>query len=164
MVDFCSPPIKARLAKLYFLKKLHKSPMGIRPIVSSCESPTENISQFIDYWLQPIMKGIPSYLKDTTELLNQLNELSIPKDVLLVTIDVKSLYTCIPHREGIQARAEALERSRAIHPDQPDTNTLIILLEIVLKNNTFEFNNKCYIQLQGTAMGTRLAPAYANIL
>ena len=99
MVDFCSPPTKARLARLYFLKKLHKSPMGIRPIVSSCESPTENISQFIDYWLQPIMKGIPSYLKDTTELLNQLNELTIPKDVLLVTIDVKSLYTCIPHKE-----------------------------------------------------------------
>ena len=78
MVDFCSPPIKARLARLCFLKKLHKSPMGIRPIVSSCESPTENISQFTGYWLQPIMKGIPSYLKDTTELLNQLNELSIP--------------------------------------------------------------------------------------
>ena len=42
-------------------------------------------------------------------------------------------------------------------------HTLITLLEIILKNNTFEFNNKCYIQLQGTAMGTRLAPAYANI-
>ena len=67
--------------------------MGIRPIVSSCESPTENISQFIDYWLQPIMKGIPSYLKDTTELLNQLNELTIPKDVFLVTIDVIYQYT-----------------------------------------------------------------------
>ena len=75
MVDFCSPPLKARLARLYFLKKLHKTPMGIHPIVSSCESPTENISQFIDYWLQPIMKGNPSYLKDTTELINQLNEL-----------------------------------------------------------------------------------------
>ena len=56
-----------------------------------------------------------------------------------------------------------MERSKAIHPDQPNTNTLITLLEIVLKSNTFEFNNKCYIQLQGTAMGTRLAPAYANI-
>ena len=163
MVDFCSPPLNARLARLYFLKKLHKTPMGIRPIVSSCESPTENISQFIDYWLQPIMKGNPSYLKDTTELINQLNELTIPTDTLLVTIDVKSLYTCIPHKEGIRACAEALEKSKAIYSDQPDTHTLITLLEIVLKNNTFEFNNKCYIQLQGTAMGTRLAPAYANI-
>ena len=29
------------------------------------------------------MKGNPSYLKDTTKLINQLNELTIPKDTLL---------------------------------------------------------------------------------
>ena len=34
-VASCSPPEKARLARLYFLKKIHKTPMGIRPIVSS---------------------------------------------------------------------------------------------------------------------------------
>ena len=85
--------------------------MGIRPIVSSCENPTENVSQFIDYRLQPLIKALPSYLKDTTELINQLKELIIEPDTLLVTIDVKSLYTCIPHKEGIQACAEALENS-----------------------------------------------------
>ena len=53
-------------------KKLHKNPMGIRPIVSSCESPTENISQYVDFWLQPVMKAIPSFLKDTSELINEL--------------------------------------------------------------------------------------------
>ena len=68
MVAFCSPPKKVRLARLYFLKKIHKTPMGIRPIVSSCESVTENISQFLDYWLQPIMKSLPSYIKDTSQL------------------------------------------------------------------------------------------------
>ena len=73
--------------------------MGIRPIVSSCESPTENISQFIDYWLQPIMKALPSFLKDTTQLINELNDLTVESDSLLVTIDVKSLYTCIPYQE-----------------------------------------------------------------
>ena len=73
------------------------------------------------------------------------------------------MFTCIPHKEGIQACAEALENSKENNPDQPDTNTLVTLLEIVLKNNTFEFNNKSFIQLQGSAMGTKLAPAYANI-
>ena len=163
MVEFCSPPKKARLARLYFLKKIHKSPMGVRPIVSSCESPTENISQFIDYWLQPIMKALPSFLKDTTQLINELKDLVIEPNSLLVTVDVKSLYTCIPHQEGIQACAESLQNSKANYPDQPDTKTLINLLELVLKNNTFEFDGKSYIQLQGTAMGTKLAPAYANI-
>ena len=37
------------------------------------------------------------------------------------------------------------------------------LLEIVLKNNCFEFDGTYYKQLQDTAVGTKLAPAYANI-
>ena len=71
-VAYCSPPKIARSARLYMLKKLHKNPMGLRPIVSSCESPTENISQYVDFWLQPLMKAIPSFLKDTSELINEL--------------------------------------------------------------------------------------------
>ena len=39
--QFCKPPANHRTSKLYFLKKIHKNPMGIRPIVSSCESITE---------------------------------------------------------------------------------------------------------------------------
>ena len=37
------------------------------------------------------------------------------------------------------------------------------LLETVLKNNIFEFDGTYYKQIQGTAIGTKLAPAYANI-
>ena len=163
MVAFCSPSNKIRSARLYFLKKIHKSPMGIRPIVSSCGSPTENISQFVDYWLQPHMKALPSYIKDTTQLINELRELSVEPDTFLVTIDVKSLYTCIPHSEGIQACTETLLKSKENNPSQPNTTVLACLLEIVLKNNLFEFDGTHYKQLQGTAMGTKLAPAYANL-
>ena len=60
--------------------------MGIRPIVSSCEGPTENISQFIDHWLQPIMKALPSFLKDTTQLINKLNKLQVETEIILVTV------------------------------------------------------------------------------
>ena len=163
IVAFCSPPIKVRPARLYMLKKIHKNPMGIRPIVSSCSSATENISQYVDYWLQPLMKSLPSYLKNTTELIKELKNLQIEANTILVTIDVKSLYTCIPHNDGIDACREALCSTIEGNPDRPDVNVLICLLEIVLCNNTFEFNNEFYKQIQGTAMGTKLAPAYANI-
>ena len=109
------------------------------------------------------MKALPSYLKDTTQLINELNELSIGPNTILVTIDVKSLYTCIPHHDGIEACKEALNSSMDGNPTRPDVSVLICLLEIVLRNNTFEFNDTFYKQLQGTAMGTKLAPAYANI-
>ena len=54
----------------------------------------------------------------------------------------------------------------AIHkpPDSLPHNSYIIeLLELVLTNNHFEFNGKYYHQLSVTAMGTKLAPSYANI-
>ena len=34
---------------------------------------------------------------------------------------------------------------------------------MVLKNNNFEFDGKHYLQKRGTAIGTRMAPAYANL-
>ena len=37
------------------------------------------------------------------------------------------------------------------------------MLELVLKNNIFEFNSELFIQLIGTAMGSKPAPSYANI-
>ena len=89
--------------------------------------------------------------------------LSVEPNTILVTIDVKSLYTCIPHLEGIQACTEALQKAKKSNPSQPNTTVLGCLLEIVLKNNCFEFDGTYYKQLQGTAMGTKLAPAYANI-
>lgn len=44
MLEFCKPPANHRTAALYFLNKIHKTPMNERPIVSSCSSITENIS------------------------------------------------------------------------------------------------------------------------
>ena len=51
-----------------------------------------------------------------------------------------------------------------IIPDQsnPIPEILSELIEIVLKNIVFEFNNY-YLQIQGTAMGTKMAPVYANL-
>ena len=69
-VDFCQPPNQTRTSRLYFLKKIHKNPMGIRPIVSSCNSITEPISQFVDKWLQTYVHKLPSYLKDSTQFMN----------------------------------------------------------------------------------------------
>ena len=43
------------------------------------------------------------------------------------------------------------------------TETLVKLLTLILKCNNFEFNGKHYLQVQGTARGTKLPPVDANI-
>ena len=162
MAEYCLPPPTPRTALIYFLKKIHKSPMGIRPIVSTVNSPTANMAEFLDRYLQPIMKGLPAYLKDTTQFLRELADIHIEQDTWLVTVDVKSLYTKIPNEEGIQACYEAWRKQESTDPQHPPAEVLRQLLEMVLKLNTFEFNDKHYLQKFGTAMGSKLAPAYAN--
>ena len=37
------------------------------------------------------------------------------------------------------------------------------MTELVLRRNVFEFNKEYIIQTSGTAIGTKLAPCYANL-
>ena len=88
---------------MYFLKKLHKQPHKIRPIVSGCNGPTESVSAFLDSILQPIVPTFASYIRDSTHVVSLLSTLTLPNNTILVTIDVSSLYTTIPQDEGILA-------------------------------------------------------------
>ena len=162
MANFCMPPTNVRTAIIYFLKKIHKNPMGIRPIVSMVNSAMANLVEFLDIYLQSIMKQLPAYLKDTTQFINEISEIPVEWNTWLVTVDVKSLYTNIPNDEGIQACYEAWQARENTDPQHPPADVLRHLPEIVLKLNTFEFDNKYYLQKFGTAMGSKLASAYAN--
>ena len=147
--------------RYYLLPKIHKAGNPGRPIVSANGHPTEKISEFVDLHLQPYVNSLPSYLKDTTDYLRKLQESGpIPPETLLVSLDVLSLYTNISHEDGIRACKEAWEE----RPDKdPPTEILVKLLTLILKCNNFEFKGKHYLQVLGTAMGTKMAPAYANI-
>ena len=121
----------------------------------------ERISEYVDHHLQPLVHKTPSYLKDTTNFLNRLATLgTLPPGCILVTPDVSSLYTNIPHDEGMEAYRQALDTRQS--PDPP-TSYLIRMMEQILTLNNFSFNGNHYLQTQGTAMGTRMAPSYANL-
>ena len=40
---------------------------------------------------------------------------------------------------------------------------VVTMFTMVLKKNNFTFNGDHYLQINGTAMGTKMAPSYANI-
>ena len=150
-----------KAGRFYFLPKIHKAGNPGRPIVSANGHPTEKISEFVDLHLQSHVQTLPLYLQDTTDFLKKQEALGpIPSDALLMSMDVTSLYTNIPHSDGIKAYKEAWDE-RDIK--DPPTQTLVKLLTLVLKCNNFEFNGQHYLQVQGTAMGTKMAPAYANM-
>ena len=145
---------------MYFLKKLHKNPHGIRPIVSGCSGPTERVSSFLDHIIKPLVPTIPSHIKNSPHLISLLENTPIPSNAILATIDVSSLYTNIPQDEGTEACLDAIDATEASHNPR---DVLRQLFEIVLKCNVFSFDGQMYEQIQGTAMGTKMAPSYANL-
>ena len=130
--------------RFYILPKIHKHGNPGRPIVSSNGHPTERISQFVDYYIKPLVHKTASVIKDTTHFLNKLDQLGhLPSNAILVTLDVSSLYTNIPHNEGIDACQHYLNTHDQSTSTVP-TETLCGLIRMIHTMNSFEFNNTFY--------------------
>ena len=79
---------------------------------------------------------------------------------LLATMNVNSLYTNIPLTDGVEACRSFLTMNTT---DQTLINDIPTFVDFILKHNLFVFDDKQYLQINGTAMGTKMAPTYANI-
>ena len=100
----------SRTPQFYISPKSHKEGNSGRPVVSSENSHTANISKYVDYHLKPIVKQIPSYVKDNNNFINKINPVkSVPKNSYIITMDEKSLYTNIPNAQGISAVKRAFD-------------------------------------------------------
>ena len=89
-----------------------------------------------------------------------MENLTIPENTTLVTLDVTSFYTNSPHDDRI-ATCRKIWEQRTVQ--EPPTDRLVEMLTLVLKYNNFTFDGNHYLQINGTAMGTKMAPSYANI-
>ena len=80
-------------AKFYLLPKIHKKNVPGRPICSSINHPTSNISKFVDEHIKKYVPKTNSYVRDTQHFISRLKQLgNIPEGALLVTLDVVYKY------------------------------------------------------------------------
>ena len=164
-----APYKEAKAGRFYALPKIHKPSLGWRPIVANNEHPTENMSKWISEVLKPTAKKALTSTENSTEIteevkkINEENRRKKKDRWIIVTADIENLYTNIPHQNGIESCIETLykDEDNKLKPKSP--LTMQALMYNTLSNNIFEFNDKHYTQICGTAMGTSMAPAYANI-
>ena len=167
LVKRLQPSKQAKAGRFYGLPKIHKPRLGWRPIISNNEHPTENLSKWIHSILEPTARKSCTHLDNSYELceiLAALNKESLNKEAwIILTADIENLYTNIPHREGTEACIQAIYDDKENKLKLKDRSAMQALIYNTLSNNIFEFNTKYYTQISGTAMGTSMAPAYANL-
>ena len=101
-----------KLGRFYLLTKIHKRLLDApgRPVISNCGTPTEGMSEFVDFHIQPIIETPPFTVKGTKYFLFKLRELDdIPHGAIICTIDVVGLYPHIPHDEDHRNMEDIIE-------------------------------------------------------
>ena len=104
---------KIQAPEFHLLPKIHKANNPGRPVISSVNCHTSRISEFVDYYLQPEVKKLKSYVKDTPDFIKKIEAIDhVSNDSYLVSLDVRSLYTNIPHKEGTEPVKQKLKKSK----------------------------------------------------
>ena len=92
----------ARTSRFHTKSNILKEGIPGKAVISSVSCLSSKKLEYVYYHLLPIVREIPSYIKDTSDFLPKLKTITeVPEDSYLVTLDVKSLYTSIPNSEGI---------------------------------------------------------------
>ena len=149
-----------KVASLYCLPKIHKDPIAMRPISSNICTPTEKMAA----WLVNEMKQYPvthgKSVKNSIELVEQINDLEIRRGEILVSFDVTALFPSVPATDALQSLRNHLERKRV---PVNQTDAYLSVAELCMKQNLFTFRGKFYKQTFGLSMGSKLSPLLAEV-
>ena len=152
---------RVKLCRMYFMPKLHKPKLALRPICASIGWITYWTSVYIHVTVFPLLRLIPTYLSNSTELVALIEQIKPPSEFIFLEADVENLYPSIDINDGIQALFTFLQKVSNF----PKARIVFILklTHWVLTNNYVAFGEKTFLQIKGTAMGTPCAVIFACI-
>ena len=119
-----------------------------RGINSIKNTPTERLGDYGDFIVNPGMKSLPTYLRDTKhtlQLIEEKNEEGIPKTAKFLTADIEAMYPNMLMNLCETGISEYLD-GRFPKDGNPSTDNVIKYLNICQQNNIFEFMGKLYRQ------------------
>ena len=157
-------PTAASPPKFYGLPKVHKSGMPLRPIVSSIGSVTYEASKELSRILKPLVGRSPHHVQNNQEFLKQLEDIKMGPDDIIMSYDVKALFTSVPIKPALKIIQKLLEEDQTLPQRTTMTvNNITCLLEFCLTSTYFTFQEEFYEQVEGAAMGSPISPIVANL-
>jgi len=148
--------------KIYFLPKIHKKDLPLRPIVSSIQSPTYNLSKHLSNILSNITNKKEYSIHNSIDFKNKIKNKIVSNGHAILSLDVSSLFTNIP-----TDLVTKLIKKHWIDIKEHTTinlNSFIKGTELCLNTTYFQFENNFFKQIFGCAMGTPLSATVANLV
>ncbi|XP_059046970.1 uncharacterized protein LOC131842461 [Achroia grisella] len=94
--------------------------------------------------------------QDSRQFVQTLEHIKLNEKEILVSFDVESLFTNVPISECVELVKSKLQENNI--PDE-----YAILLEHCLTSGYLVYRNEYYLQVEGVAMGSPVAPVVANL-
>lgn len=152
------------LANFRIMPKLHKTKLGIRPLINCSRSITSVLSKLLDFYFKPIVHNHFSYIKDSQDLILKNVDKKFEKNSQLYSADFESLYTNIPIDDSIHIISTIIAKYTYFEINAVAFNSF---LKLLLKNSYFYLNHngykKFFLQIKGIFMGTAAGPSIANL-
>jgi len=153
---------KIVVPEIYMMPKIHKTPIGVRPIIPSHTWFTTKAAKHIHRVLLPVVQKMGWVIQDRLKLLQELENHSFTSNSLhLATMDVTAMYTSIDLGTGLETVERMLAR---FAPDLKNPQFILRLLKWVLDNNYFQYKQNWYKQSKGAAMGGNASGVFADIV
>jgi hypothetical protein len=105
-----------------------------------------------------------TYLKDSFAILNDVRDLGpLPPQAKLFTANAVSMYTNIDTPHAMDTFQQWFTTFPDEIPHDFPKDLFLLVLELVMKNSIFQFDDTFWLQLHGTTMGTSTACMYGTL-
>ena len=120
----------------YGAAKLHKPECPLRPIVSTIGSATYRVAREVNRILTPYNRTLPSFLQNSEHFVEELANVNIAPDEVMVSFDVKSLFTGVPIEKAKAAIREQLAADDGhLTPTDMTIETIMTLVDLCMISN-----------------------------
>jgi hypothetical protein len=149
--------------KFYITAKIHKKPWKSRPIVSVSGSLLDGLGRWVDKVLQPYFQATKTTILSSTQLKDKLMQLDqLHPSARIFTADAISMYTNIDTEHALTVIKRFINKHNN-YATLHERNATIEGLELIMRNNLFQFGDTYWHQLNGTAMGVSPSCMYATL-
>ena len=142
------------------LPKLHKPGIPMRPITSGIGSAPHRLAKRLAKPLSHRLGSISgTHLRNSGDLINKIKHIDFT-DKIIVSFDVKSLFTNVPVDGAIEAVRTVITNMEEENLPLPKRDYMK-LISLCVKFGPFTFNGQEYHQHNGLPMGSPLSPVMA---